>query len=124
MGADSDLYVLGLNAYDHDVAACLLKNGEVVVAIEKERITRVKHDTGFVQDVVDYCLEAAGISLDRVDLVVRNSYVLPVPDLETRLVQQHWAHHLTLSERKEALKSPHRSTPSAVATATSAPSRP
>ncbi len=50
------IYVLGINAYDHDVSACLLRDGEIAFAINKERITRKKHDTGFYQKVVDYCL--------------------------------------------------------------------
>src|SRR6266540_2183058 len=82
------IYVLGINAYDHDVSACLLRDGEIVFAINKERLTRKKHDTGFYQKVVDYCLAAEGISLDDVDLVVRNCYVLPVEDLELRMVSQ------------------------------------
>src|SRR5204862_5340101 len=81
-------YVLGLNTYDHDVSACLLRDGAIAFAITKERITREKHDTGFYGEVVDYCLSAEGISLDNVDLVVRNCYVLPVEDLETRMVSQ------------------------------------
>ena len=40
MGTSDDLFVLGINAYDHDVSACLLKNGAIVAAIAKERITR------------------------------------------------------------------------------------
>ena len=72
------MFILGINAYDHDVAACLLRDGVPVAAIAKERITRVKHDAGFYAEVVDYCLDAAGIALDQVDLVVRNSYALPV----------------------------------------------
>ena len=82
------VYVLGINAYDHDTSACLLRDGEIAFAINKERITRQKHDTGFFQDVVDYCLKAEGISLDDVDLVVRNCYVLSGPDLEMRLVSE------------------------------------
>src|SRR5674476_1427695 len=45
-------YVLGLNAYDHDVSACLLRDGEIAYAIEKERITRQKHASGFFQEAV------------------------------------------------------------------------
>jgi carbamoyltransferase len=86
--ANKRIYVLGINAYDHDVSACLLRDGEIAVAITKERITRIKHDKGFYQKVVDYCLAAEGISLDDVDLVVRNCYFLPVEDLEVRLVSQ------------------------------------
>jgi len=40
-------YVLGLNTYDHDVSACLLRDGAIAYAIAKERITRIKHAPGF-----------------------------------------------------------------------------
>ena len=81
-------YVLGINAYDHDVSACLLRDGQIAFAIAKERIAREKHDTGFHQEVVDYCLRAEGIALDDVALVVGNCYVLPLDDLETRLLYE------------------------------------
>ncbi|MDA8018168.1 MAG: transferase [Thermoanaerobaculia bacterium] len=65
-------YVLG-TGLSHDGSACLLKDGVLEVAIEKERITRVKHD-GFNDDVaIRYCLDAAGIGFDDVDLVVQNA---------------------------------------------------
>jgi carbamoyltransferase len=97
------VYVLGINTYDHDVSACLLRDGEIAFAIIKERITRKKHDTGFYQEVVDYCLNAEGITLDDVDLVVRNCYVLPVEELETRLVFQD---DMKDNERRQAEKHP------------------
>src|SRR6266568_1684397 len=81
-------YILGINAYDHDVSACLLRDGEIAYAIEKERVTRHKHAGGFFQEVVDYLLQAEGITLDDVDLVVRNCYVLPVDELEVRMIYQ------------------------------------
>src|SRR3954447_15470890 len=84
--SNKHVYVLGINAYDHDVSACLLRDGEIAYAINKERITRIKHDAGFHQKPVDYCLKAEGITLDDVDLVVRNSYVLPVEEMELRMV--------------------------------------
>ena len=99
-------YVLGINAYDHDVSACLLRDGEIAFAISKERITRKKHDTGFYQGVVDYCLAAEGISLDDVDLVVRNCYVLPVEDLEIRMVSQDVPEVMDDAERSQAAKNP------------------
>ena len=77
-------YILGINAYDHDVSACLLRDGDIAFAIAKERITRRKHDAGFHQEVVDYCLKAEGVALDDVDLVVRNCYVLPIQDIEVQ----------------------------------------
>ena len=99
-------YVLGINAYDHDVSACLLRDGEIAVAISKERITREKHDTGFYQEVVDYCLRAEGITLDDVDVVVRNCYVLPVEDLEMRMVSQDVPEIMDDNERLQASKHP------------------
>jgi len=104
--ADRDLYVLGINAYDHDVAACLLRNGEPVVAIAKERLTRVKHDLGFYGEAVDYCLDAAGIPLSRVDLVVRNTYTLAVSELERRLLSHDQQFLLPARERKRAFAHP------------------
>src|SRR5690349_9897540 len=99
-------YVLGINAYDHDVSACLLRDGEIAFAISKERITRRKHDTGFYDKVVDYCLAAEGISLDDIDLVVRNCYVLPVEDLELRMVSTDVPEVMNDSERVRAEKHP------------------
>jgi carbamoyltransferase len=96
-------YILGINAYDHDVSACLLRDGEIAYAIAKERITRRKHDGGFYQNVVDYCLKAEGITLEDVDLVVRNCYVLPIHEIEVRLLSQA---DMPLKERNQAAKHP------------------
>ena len=96
-------YVLSINAYDHDVSACLLRDGEIAYAIEKERITRQKHARGFFQEAVDYCLTAEGITLDDVDLVVRNCYVLPVDELEIRMVYEG---DMNGRERAQVAKSP------------------
>ncbi|MET0971648.1 MAG: carbamoyltransferase N-terminal domain-containing protein, partial [Tardiphaga sp.] len=99
-------YILGLNTYDHDVSACLLRDGEIAYAIEKERVTREKHATGFYKDVIDYCLDAEGITLDDVGLVVSNCYILPVPEMEDRLVYQDMPGFLPDFERPEARAHP------------------
>ena len=99
----SHTYILGINAYDHDVSACLLRDGDIAFAIAKERITRRKHDAGFHQEVVDYCLKAEGVALDDVDLVVRNCYVLPIQDIEVRLLT---TGDMPLKERNQAAKHP------------------
>jgi carbamoyltransferase len=104
--SDKHTYILGINAYDHDVSACLLRDGEIAYAIAKERITRRKHAAGFFQEVVDYCLAAEGISLDDVDLVVRNCYVLPVEDLEIRLLSIGVPEIMDEKERSQAAKHP------------------
>jgi len=99
-------YILGLNTYDHDVSACLLRDGEIVYAIEKERITREKHATGFYKEVIDYCLDAEGITLEDVELVVSNCYILPVPEMEDRLVYQDMPGFLPEYERADAKQHP------------------
>ncbi len=99
-------YVLGLNTYDHDVSACLLRDGEIAFAIAKERITREKHATGFYKEVVDYCLNAEGITLDDVDLVVRNCYIMPVEEMEKRLMYQDMPGFLSEPDRPLAAKDP------------------
>ena len=99
-------YILGINAYDHDVSACLLRDGAIAFAIAKERITREKHASGFYQEVVDYCLDAEGISLDDVDLVVRCCYMLPVDELERRLLHQFVPNIFGEIERQQAAKNP------------------
>lgn len=66
------IYVLG-TGLSHDGSACLLKDGRICVAIEKERITRQKHDGMNDRDAVRYCLDAAGITIDDVSLVVQNA---------------------------------------------------
>jgi len=95
-------YILGLNTYDHDVSACLLRDGQIACAIAKERITREKHASGFYREVLDYCLSAEGITLDDIDLVVRNCYILPVEEMETRLVYQDMPGFLASHERAQA----------------------
>ncbi len=100
-------YVLGLNTYDHDVSACLLRDGEIAYAIAKERVTREKHASGFYKEVIDYCLDAEGITLDDIDLVVRNCYILPVPEMEDRLLYQDLPGFLPEYERADAKSHPY-----------------
>ena len=63
------MYILGISAYYHDSAACLLKDGCIVSAIQEERLTRIKHDAGFPEQAIRYCLEEAGIGLADVDYI-------------------------------------------------------
>jgi carbamoyltransferase len=66
-------YVLGLNAYHADAAACLVKDGELVAAVEEERFRRVKHWGGFPSESIRYCLREAGIGLGDVAHIAVNS---------------------------------------------------
>jgi len=56
-------YVLGLSAYYHDSAACLLSDGEIVAAAQEERFTRKKGDAAFPAHAAAYCLREAGIGV-------------------------------------------------------------
>jgi carbamoyltransferase len=61
--------ILGISAYYHDSAACLVRDGTIVAAAQEERFTRKKHDAGFPHHAVAYCLREAGIAIDRLDYV-------------------------------------------------------
>lgn len=62
--------ILGISAYYHDSAACLVQDGQIVAAAQEERFTRKKHDAGFPAQAVDYCLKQGGIGLGAVDYLV------------------------------------------------------
>jgi len=62
--------ILGISAYYHDAAACLLEDGRLVAAAQEERFTRVKHDESFPANAIAYCLAEAGIEARAVDRVV------------------------------------------------------
>ncbi len=66
------MIVLGLNAYHGDSAACLLKDGKVVAAVEEERLLRIKHWAGFPEQAIRYCLAEAKVSLSDVDVIALN----------------------------------------------------
>jgi carbamoyltransferase len=61
--------ILGVSAYYHDSAACLVEDGFIVAAAQEERFSRKKHDAGFPSQAVDYCLREAGIDIGQLDLV-------------------------------------------------------
>jgi carbamoyltransferase len=66
---DDACYILGLSAFYHDSAACLLKDGEIVAAASEERFTRIKGDAAFPAHAVAYCLTEAGITVDDLEVV-------------------------------------------------------
>ncbi|MCC6848701.1 MAG: carbamoyltransferase [Deltaproteobacteria bacterium] len=61
--------ILGLSAYYHDAAACLVRDGAIVAAAQEERFTRKKHDEAFPRHAVAYCLREAGLTLRDLDYV-------------------------------------------------------
>ena len=63
------MYILGISAFYHDSAACLLKDGNIIAAAQEERFTRKKHDQNFPINAIKYCLKEAGISASDLDFV-------------------------------------------------------
>jgi carbamoyltransferase len=61
--------ILGISAFYHDSAACLVRDGIIIAAAQEERFTRKKHDAGFPRHAIDYCLQEAGLSSSPLDLV-------------------------------------------------------
>jgi len=62
--------ILGISAYYHDSAAALVRDGEIIAAAQEERFSRQKHDSRFPTNAVEYCLQAGGITAERLDYVV------------------------------------------------------
>jgi carbamoyltransferase len=64
------VHILGLSAYYHDSAACILRDGQIVAAAQEERFSRKKHDPGFPASAVAFCLREAQISAPDIRLIV------------------------------------------------------
>ena len=63
------MFILGISAFYHDSAACVLKKGEIIAAAQEERFTRKKHDQNFPSNAINYCLKEAGISSSDLEIV-------------------------------------------------------
>ncbi len=64
------MLILGVSCYFHDAAAALLRDGQLVAAAEEERFSRKKHDFGFPENAIDFCLRSAGIQAADLDYLV------------------------------------------------------
>jgi carbamoyltransferase len=91
--------VLGISAYYHDSAACLVEDGRIVAAAQEERFTRKKHDASFPTHAIEYCLREAGITRAALNLV--GFYEKPLVKFE-RLIETYascapagWRSYLT-----------------------------
>jgi carbamoyltransferase len=62
--------ILGISAYYHDSAACLVKDGRIIAAAQEERFTRIKHDSSFPSNAISYCLREANITAGNLDNIV------------------------------------------------------
>ena len=88
MAPDRRTAILGISAFYHDSAACLVVNGDIVAAAQEERFTRKKHDPGFPGRAVDYCLRQGKLSVPDLDYVV--FYEKPLRKFE-RLLETYFA---------------------------------
>jgi carbamoyltransferase len=62
--------ILGLSAYYHDSAACIVVDGKIVAAAQEERFSRIKHDPSFPAQAIEYCLHEAQCQLDELDAII------------------------------------------------------
>ena len=62
--------ILGISAFYHDSAACIIKNGEIIAAAQEERFTRIKHDSQYPYNAVDFVLKYSKITLSEIDYIV------------------------------------------------------
>jgi len=62
--------ILGISAFYHDSAACILKNGEIIAAAQEERFTRKKHDPNYPHNAIEFVLKYADLKLSEVDQIV------------------------------------------------------
>jgi carbamoyltransferase len=81
--------ILGISAFYHDSAACLVRDGEIVAAAQEERFTRKKHDAAFPARAAEYCLAEAGLRHEDLDVVA--FYDKPLLKFE-RLLETYLAH--------------------------------
>ena len=63
--SSSNDIIIGISCYFHDSAAALIRNGEILVAVQEERFTRKKHDSGFPYNSIKYCLKSQNIKWDQ-----------------------------------------------------------
>jgi carbamoyltransferase len=75
-----DQCILGISAFYHDSAACLLRNGEIIAAAQEERFTRKKADASFPRYAIEFCLRTAKIGID--DLAYVGFYDKPLLKFE------------------------------------------
>ena len=62
--------ILGISCFYHDSAASLIRDGEIVAAVQEERFSRKKHDSRFPINAIQYCLKSQNIDLRDIDSIV------------------------------------------------------
>ena len=62
--------ILGISAFYHDSAACIIKNGEIIAAAQEERFTRIKHDSQYPYNAIQFVLNYSNLKLSEIDHIV------------------------------------------------------
>ena len=62
--------ILGISAFYHDSAACIIKDGKIIAAAQEERFTRIKHDSTYPKNAVEFVLDFSNLKLSQVDRIV------------------------------------------------------
>ena len=62
--------ILGISAFYHDSAACILKDGKIIAAAQEERFTRLKHDSSYPYHAIEFVLKYSKLKLHEVDHIV------------------------------------------------------
>lgn len=83
------MLILGISAYYHDSAACLIKDGQIVAAAAEERFSRIKHDNNFPKQAIEFCLQKIGAAANELSYIA--FYEKPLIKFE-RVLSQHLAH--------------------------------
>ena len=101
--------ILGLNCEHADSAACLIIDNKILIAIEEERISRIKHHYGFPFNAIQHCLNFAKLKIEDVDLVAVNSdpkanLISKINYILTNPVSLKLAFARILKSRKKSLK--------------------
>ena len=81
--------ILGISAFYHDSAACIVENGKLLAAVEEERFTGIKHDSVFPENAIQYCLDELGITLADIHTIAWYEK----PELKTERVKQTFNRH-------------------------------
>ena len=83
------MFIIGISSFYHDSAACIIKDGEIIAAVQEERFTRIKHDSSFPHNAIKFCLSSNNLELNDIDYVV--FYEKPIPKFE-RLLETYMAY--------------------------------
>lgn len=96
------LNIIGLSAFYHDSACCLLMDGQLKCAVQEERFTRIKNDNSLPVNAFRYCLQSMNLSIDQIDYIAY--YENPTLKLERQL----WSGYDIENEENIKRMSPHR----------------